>query len=303
MKSVHIIGVPLDLGGNRRGVDMGPSAFRIAGLGDRLAALGYTVVDKGDLATPIPETQKQRDERKKYINDIAKVCQKLYQAALASLDDGAMPIVLGGDHSLAAGSVAAAADWAKKTRNLPMGLLWVDAHGDMNTPATSLSGNVHGMPLAALLGSEPAELSKIGTVTPKVLPAHTVIIGVRNLDEREKVAVRDSHVHVFTMKDIDRQGIASIVEQAVNLAGNGTAGIHVSFDMDVCDPLIAPGVGTPVKGGLDYREAHMVMEIVADSGLLTSLDLVEVNPTLDVRNTTAQLGTELALSALGMKIL
>ena len=303
MKTVHVIGVPLDLGGNRRGVDMGPSAFRISGFGERVAALGYTVVDKGDLTTPIPETQEQRDERKKYIRDIAKVCQKLYQTALASLDEGAMPIVLGGDHSLAAGSVAAAAEWAKKTRDLPLGLIWVDAHGDMNTPATTTSGNVHGMPLAALLGPEPAELSKIGTFSPKVVPAHTVLIGVRNLDDREKVLVRDSHVHVFTMKDIDRQGIASIVEQAVNLAGNGTAGVHVSFDMDVCDPMVAPGVGTPVKGGLDYREAHMVMEIVADSGLLTSLDLVEVNPTLDIQNTTAQLGTELALSALGMKIL
>jgi len=303
MKIVHIIGVPLDLGGNRRGVDMGPSAFRIAGLGERIAALGHTVVDKGDLTAPIPETQELRDERKKYIRDIAKVCQKLYQTTLGALDEGAMPIVLGGDHSLAAGSVAAAADWARNKRNLPMGLLWVDAHGDMNTPATSLSGNVHGMPLAALLGPEPAELAKIGVVSPKVLPAHTVIIGVRNLDEREKVAVRDSRVHVFTMKDIDRQGIASIVETAVNLAGNGTAGVHVSFDMDVCDPLIAPGVGTPVKGGLNYREAHMVMEMVADSGLLRSLDLVEVNPTLDMQNTTAQLGTELALSALGMKIL
>jgi arginase len=303
MKTVHIIGVPLDLGGGRRGVDMGPSAFRIAGLGERLAALGYTVVDKGDLPTPIPETQELRDERKKYIRDIARVCQKLYQTALGSFDEGAMPVVLGGDHSLGAGSVAAAAEWARKSKQLPIGLLWVDAHGDMNTPATSLSGNVHGMPLAALLGAEPAELSKIGSFSPKVLPAHTVLVGIRNLDEREKVAVRDSGAHVFTMKDIDRQGIASVVEQAVNLAGSGTAGIHVSLDMDVCDPLIAPGVGTPVKGGLDYREAHMVMEIVADSGLLTSLDLVEVNPTLDVRNMTAQLGTELALSALGMKIL
>ena len=303
MKSVHIIGVPLDLGGGRRGVDMGPSAFRIAGLGEQLTSLGYSVVDKGDLPTPIPETQELRDERKKYIRDIAKVCQKLYQTALGSFDEGAMPVVLGGDHSLGAGSVAAAAEWGRKSKQLPIGLLWVDAHGDMNTPATSLSGNVHGMPLAALLGPEPAELSKIGTFSPKVLPAHTVLVGIRNLDEREKVAVRDSGVHVFTMKDIDRQGIASIVEQAVNLAGSGTAGIHVSFDMDVCDPQIAPGVGTPVKGGLDYREAHMVMEIVADSGLLTSLDLVEVNPTLDVRNATAQLGTELALSALGMKIL
>jgi arginase len=303
VKSVHIIGVPLDLGGGRRGVDMGPSAFRIAGLGEQLAALGYSVVDKGDLPTPIPETQELRDEHKKYIRDIAKVCQKVYQTALGSFDEGAMPVVLGGDHSLAAGSVAAAAEWGRKSKQLPIGLLWVDAHGDMNTPATSLSGNVHGMPLAALLGPEPAELSKIGTFAPKVLPQHTVLVGIRNLDEREKVAVRDSGVHVFTMKDIDRQGIASIVEEAVKLAGSGTAGIHVSFDMDVCDPLIAPGVGTPVKGGLDYREAHMVMEIVADSGLLTSLDLVEVNPTLDVRNATAQLGTELALSALGMKIL
>jgi arginase len=303
MRPVHIIGVPLDLGGNRRGVDMGPSAFRIADLGERIAALGFTVVDKGDLPAPIPETRAQRDERKKYIRDIAKVCQKLYQTALMSLEEGAMPLVLGGDHSLAAGSVAAAAMWARTTRDLPIGLLWVDAHGDINTPAMSMSGNVHGMPLAALLGSEPAELAGIGGYTPKVLPAHTVIIGVRNLDDFEKVAVRDSHVHVFTMKDIDRQGIASIVEQAVNLAGNGTAGIHVSFDMDVCDPQIAPGVGTPVKGGLNYREAHMVMEIVADSGLLTSLDMVEVNPTLDMQNTTAELGTELVLSALGMKIL
>jgi len=303
MRSIHIIGVPLDLGANRRGVDMGPSAFRIAGLGERITALGHTSVDKGDLPAPIPETQEQRDERKKYVRDIAKVCQKLYQTALMSLEEGAMPLVLGGDHSLAAGSVAAAAEWAKKTKDLPIGLLWVDAHGDMNTPSTSLSGNVHGMPLAALLGPEPAELARIGGFTPKVLPAHTVILGVRNLDDREKVAVRDSHVHVFTMKDIDRQGIASIVEQAVNLAGNGTAGIHVSFDMDVCDPSIAPGVGTPVKGGLNYREAHMVMEIVADSGLLTSLDMVELNPTLDMQNTTAELGTELVLSALGMKIL
>src|SRR5579864_9567726 len=302
-RTVHIIGVPLDLGGNRRGVDMGPSAFRIAGLGERISSLGFAVSDKGDLPAPIPETQEQRDERKKYIRDIAKVCQKLYQASTASFDEGAMPIVLGGDHSLAAGSVAAAAEWARRAKNLPIGLLWVDAHGDMNTPATSLSGNVHGMPLAALLGQEPAELSKIGSFSPKVMPANTVLLGVRNLDEREKIAVRDSHVHVFTMKDIDRQGIASIVEQAVNLAGAGTAGIHVSFDLDVCDPSIAPGVGTPVKGGLDYREAHMLMEIVADSSLLTSLDLVELNPTLDMRNATAQLGTELALSALGMKIL
>jgi arginase len=303
MRTVHIIGVPLDLGGNRRGVDMGPSALRIAGIADRITQLGYTVVDRGDLLSPIPETREWRDERQKYVHDIAKVCQQVYDTARRSLDEGAIPLVLGGDHSLGAGSVAAAAHWARSARKLPIGLLWIDAHGDMNTPATSISGNVHGMPLAALLGPEPSDLSTIGGFSPKVLPAHTVLVGVRNLDEREKVAVRDSHVNVFTMKDIDRQGVASVVEQAVNLAGNGTAGIHVSFDLDACDPGIAPGVGTPVKGGLDYREAHMLMEIVADSGLLTSFDLVEINPTLDVRNTTAQLGAELAASALGMKIL
>jgi arginase len=303
VKPVHIIGVPLDLGGNRRGVDMGPSAFRIAGLGERIASLGRIVVDKGDLPAPTAETQEARDQHKKYVREIARVCEQAYSTALESLFAGALPVVLGGDHSLGAGSVAAAAAWARHTRQLPIGLMWIDAHGDMNTPATSLSGNVHGMPLAALLGSEPVELARIGGSSPKVLPANTVLIGVRNLDEREKVLVRDSKVHVYTMKEIDRQGIASIVEQAVKRAGDGTAGIHLSFDMDVCDPSIAPGVGTPVKGGLNYREAHLLMEIVADSSLLTSLDMVEVNPTLDVRNATAQLGTELALSALGMKIL
>ena len=302
MKPIHIIGVPLDLGGNRRGVDMGPSALRIAGLGERLSRLGFPVLDKGDLPAPIPETRERSDERKKFIGDIAHVCELLYDSSLASLTAGAMPIVLGGDHSLAAGSVGASAAWAMATKELPIGLLWIDAHGDMNTPATSLSGNVHGMPLAALLGPEPAELARIGA-SQKLQPAQTVLIGIRNLDEREKVAVRDSRVHVFTMKDIDRQGIASVVEQAVSLAGQGAAGIHVSFDMDVCDPDIAPGVGTPIKGGLDYREAQMLMEIIADSGLVTALDLVEINPTLDVRNMTAQLGAELALSALGKKIL
>ena len=303
MRSVHLIGVPLDLGAGRRGVDMGPSAFRIAGLGERLTALGCPVSDKGDLPTPIAETKQPRDDRKKYVREIAKVCEKLYATSLASLDAGALPIVLGGDHSLGAGSVAAASAWAKKSQKRPIGLLWIDAHGDMNTPTTSTSGNVHGMPLAALLGNEPGELSGLGGFSPKVLPARTVLIGVRNLDEREKQMVRDSKVHVFTMKDVDRQGIAAIMEQAVAIAGEGTAGIHVSFDMDVCDPSIAPGVGTPVKGGLDYREAHLVMELLADTNLVCAIDLVEINPILDVRNQTAILGVELALSALGMKIL
>lgn len=302
-KPVHIIGVPLDLGAGRRGVDMGPSAFRIAGIGERIARLGYTVLDKGDITTPIPESKSPRDEHKKYIREIARVCQRLYETALQSLMDGALPLTLGGDHSIGAGSVAAAAVWAQRVHQKPIGVLWVDAHGDMNTPDRSPSGNVHGMPLAALLGEEPSELADIGGMRPKVLPRHTVLVGIRNLDDREKDAVRRSGVHVFTIKDIDRQGSAAVLEQAIAIAGRDTAGIHVSFDMDVCDPSVAPGVGTPVKGGLDYREAHLVMEIVADSGLLTSLDLVEVNPTLDVRNATAQLGAELALSALGMKIL
>jgi arginase len=299
---IHIIGVSLDLGGNRRGVDMGPSAFRIAGLAERLSALGATVVDHGDVVAPIPETKSSGDPRKKYIREITRVCDKLYRTSLAALEKGGFPLVLGGDHSLAAGSVAATADFVRR-ENKPLGLIWVDAHGDMNTPASSDSGNVHGMPLASLLGPEPAELSRIGGFSPKVLPEHAVLIGIRNLDEREKEIVRASKVHFFTMKDIDRNGIAAVVEQALSIAGKNTAGVHVSFDLDVCDPTIAPGVGTPVKGGLDYREAHMVMEMVADSGLLRALDLVEVNPILDDRNMTAILGVELASSALGQKII
>ena len=302
MKPVHIIGVPLDLGAGRRGVDMGPSALRIAGIGDRIAALGRTVVDKGDLPAPIPETQRPADKRKKYVKDIAKVCHRLHDLVLKSLDAGALPLVLGGDHSLAAGSVAASAAWVQRTASRPLGLLWVDAHGDMNTPQTTTSGNVHGMPLAALLGHEPAELAAIGS-SPSVLPPHTVLVGIRNLDEQEKDPIRQSGVHIFTMKDIDRDGIARVAERAIALAAEGTGGVHVSFDMDVCDPAIAPGVGTAVKGGLDYREAHMVMEMVADSRRLVALDLVEINPTLDLRNTTAEFATELALSALGKRIL
>jgi len=302
MRPVHVIGVSLDLGGNRRGVDMGPSAFRIAGLGERLAALGVSVVDDGDLVAPIPETKSFGDPGKKYIREIARVCEKLYKTSLAAFDSGGFPLVLGGDHSLAAGSVAATAEFVRRDGK-PLGLIWVDAHGDMNTPATSGSGNVHGMPLASLLGPEPPELSRIGGFSPKVLPRHTVLIGIRNLDEREKEIVRGSGVHVFTMKDIDRSGIASVAEQALALAGAETGGVHVSFDLDVCDPTIAPGVGTPVKGGLDYREAHMVMEMVAESNRLMGLDLVEVNPILDTQNQTAVLASELALSAVGQRII
>ena len=299
---VHVIGVPLDLGGNRRGVDMGPSAFRIAGLGRDIAALGRQVVDCGDLPSPIREMQGDTDPQKKFIREIARVCTQLHAQVLASLRAGALPLVLGGDHSLAAGSAAASADWLRETGRGPLGLIWVDAHGDMNTPQTTSSGNVHGMPLAALLGREPNELASIGG-SPSVLPRQTVLLGIRNLDPKERRAILDSGVHVFTMKEIDRDGIAVIAERALALASNGTGGVHVSFDLDVCDPAIAPGVGTPVKGGLDYREAHTLMELVADSGRLIALDLVEVNPTLDIRNTTAEFAAELALSALGKNIL
>jgi len=302
MKSVHIIGVPLDLGGNRRGTDMGPSAFRIAGIGDQLSLLGLQVVDKGDIDAPIPEQKGAGDPHKRYVKEIARVCKSVYQSSVASFADGAMPIVLGGDHSLGAGSVAAAATHLRKSGQA-LGLLWIDAHADMNNPSSSESGNVHGMPLAALLGTGPAELTAFAGDGPSVLATHTVLVGIRNLDDVEKTIVRAAQVHVFTMKDIDRLGIAEVMERAIAIGSNGTGGFHVSYDLDVCDPMVAPGVGTPVKGGLSYREAHVVMEMAAESGKMTSFDLVEVNPTLDIRNTTAELGTELALSALGKSIL
>ncbi len=301
MAAIQIIGVPLDLGGGRRGVDMGPSAMRIAGLQDRLTALGHVVRDRGDLRVPTPETSDPGDERKRFVHEIQGVCDQLYQEALDVLTEGGLPVVLGGDHSLAAGSVAATAAHAQATDEV-IGLLWIDAHGDMNTPATSPSGNVHGMPLSALVAEDPRELAMVGGFAPKVSARHTVLIGVRDLDARERDEVRASGVHVFTMKDIDRQGIARVMEQAIALASSGTAGIHVSFDLDVCDPAIAPGVGTPVRGGLNYREAHMAMEMIADARRLRALDLVEVNPVLDVQNTTAVLAAELAASALGLKI-
>jgi arginase len=302
MAAIHLIGVPLDLGGGRRGVDMGPSAVRIAGIAERLTALGHHVQDRGDIITPTPETREPGDPKKRYAHEIAEVCEALYAQVLDTHSIGAFPIVIGGDHSLGAGSVAASATHAKR-QGRPLGLIWVDAHADMNTPATTLSGNVHGMPLAALLGEDPRELALIGGYEPKVAPEHTVLVGIRNLDDREKEEVRASGVHVFTMKDIDRQGAAAVIEQAIAIATRDTAGIHVSFDLDVCDPTIAPGVGTPVRGGLNYREAHMAMEILADARTVIALDLVEVNPVLDHQNMTAVLAAELAASALGLKIL
>lgn len=302
MTPIHIIGVPLDLGAGRRGVDMGPSAMRIANVGERISALGRTVMDRGDLSAPIREMCRPGDPARKYIEDIESVCRSLFDTALAAHRDGAIPVVLGGDHSLAAGSAVATAARARDDGER-IGLLWVDAHGDMNTPGISTSGNVHGMALSALLGGQPSELSGFGPAGPAVKAEHTVLVGVRNLDPAERNLVLESGIHVYTMKDVDQLGMARVAERALDLAGSGTAGVHVSFDLDVCDPGIAPGVGTPVKGGLSYREAHLLMEKVADSGLLRALDLVELNPILDMGNATAELGVELLLSALGRGIL
>ena len=302
MKAVDIIGIPLDLGAGRRGVDMGPSALRIANVGARIAALGFSVNDLGDIPVPIPETIGIQDQKARYSQEIGVVCDALCRQVQNSLLSGHLALSLGGDHSLAAGSVAGTAI-AMRQKNLSLGLLWVDAHADMNTPETTISGNVHGMPLASILGQGPAELVDIGGFSPKIDPKRCAVIGLRNLDEREKDAVRQSGVHAYTMKDIDRRGIAKVVEEALGIICDGDAALHVSFDMDGVDPGISPGVGTPVRGGLSYREAHLLMEMAADTERLAALDVVEVNPVLDLQNATAILGCELILSALGKEIL
>ena len=281
---------------------MGPSAMRVANLNARTAALGDAVEDLGNVAVEQAESSPEGDPHAKYLEQIAATCNRLAVLVGKTLARGSLPLVLGGDHSVAVGTVSGISQFFRE-QNQKAGLIWLDAHADMNTPESSPSGNVHGMPLAALLGHEPAELAKIGTSFPKVRPEKTVLIGIRNLDEAEKTQVRDAGVHVFTMKDLDRIGIAKVMERAMAIATDGTVGVHVSFDMDACDPAIAPGVGTPVKGGLNYREAHMVMEMLADADRLLALDLVEVNPILDIQNQTAVLCVELVLSAFGMRIL
>ena len=301
MAKVAIIGVPLDLGGNRRGVDMGPSALRVTGLAREIGKLGYDVVDTGDVDVPLPEECEAGDPKKRYARPIAAVCQALCDRVYGSLREGRLPVMLGGDHSLAMGSVAGAARFFRE-QGKRIGLLWFDAHGDINTPATTESGNVHGMPLAHLLGMGDEELASIGGFKGKVLSSNTVLVGIRDLDEGEKKLIVESSVEVFTMKDIDRHGISHVIDEAIDHASRGTDGIHVSFDVDAMDPSEARGVGTPKKGGLTYREAHLCMEIVADSKRLTSMDITEVNPILDVRNATAELGAGLVLSALGKRI-
>lgn len=302
MQIVDIAGVPLDLGAGRRGVDMGPSAFRIANLGQRIAALGCQVHDFGDIVVPIPETIGIQNQRARYAAEIGCACTTLFERVRESVLSGRIALSLGGDHSLAAGSIAGSASALRQLQR-PLAVLWVDAHADMNTPESTLSGNVHGMPLAAVLGKGPPELVDIGGFSPKVDPKRCAVVGLRNLDEREKDIVRRSGVHAYTMKDVDRRGMASVVEEALARIIFGGAALHVSFDMDGVDPSISPGVGTPVQGGLSYREAHLLMEMVADSKSLAALDVVEVNPILDHQNATAILGCELILSALGKEIL
>ena len=301
-RTVHIFGAPLDLGAGRRGVDMGPSALRLTHLGPRLEALGLRVEDHGNVDVAIAEATSFGDPHARYAREVSATCGQLFDRVRRSVEAGAIPLTLGGDHSIASGSVAAVA-FVHRARQSNIGLLWIDAHADMNTPETSPSGNVHGMPLAAILGFGVPELAELGGHGPKVKPENVAIIGIRALDEAEKEIVRRSGVHAYTMADIDRRGISSVLDAALSDVLTGTAGVHVSLDADGLDPEIAPGVGTPVRGGLSYRESHLAMEMVAESGKLVGFDLVEVNPIFDAHNVTAELGCELVLSAFGKRIL
>ena len=281
---------------------MGPSAVRVAGLEAQLEALGHSVEDAGNVAVAIAEQKKQGNPKAKYIKEITATCVKEAELVLKTLEAGKVPVVLGGDHSIAAGTVSGVAEYFRR-RNERIGLLWIDAHADINTPDTSPSGNGHGMPLAAILGLGPAELAGIYGFSPKVAPENCVIIGVRDIDDTEKENVRRAGVEVFTMRDIDERSMRTVIEEALRIAGRDTAGYHISLDMDWIDPEDAPGVGTPVRGGATYREAHLAMEIIADHGRMTSFEVVEVNPVIDEHNRTANLAVELTLSAFGKKIL
>jgi arginase len=301
-RKIRVIGVPLDLGQSRRGVDMGPSAVRVAGLEARLEELGHVVEDAGNIAVAIPEQKKVGEANAKYLKEITATCTKHAELVLKTLEAGKIPLVLGGDHSVGAGTVSGVAQFYRR-QSQKIGLLWIDAHTDINTPETSPSGNVHGMPLAAIMGLGPPDLANIFNFSPKVSPENCVLVGVRDIDAIERENVRRAGIEVFTMRDIDERGMRTVMEEALRMAGRGTAGYHVSLDMDWVDPENAPGVGTPVRGGATYREAHLAMEIIADHGRMLSMEIVEVNPVIDEHNRTADLAVELALSAFGKKIL
>ncbi len=301
-KKIRVIGVPLDLGQTRRGVDMGPSAVRVAGLAARLESLGHKVEDAGNIAVAIAETKSFGDPSAKYLKEITHTCAKEAELVVKTLEAGKVPLVVGGDHSIAVGTVAGVAEFYRR-QNQRVGLIWIDAHSDINTPETSPSGNVHGMPLAAIMALGPADLVNIFGFAPKVHPENCVLVGVRDIDSIERENIRRAGIEVFTMRDIDERGMRAVMEEALRMAGRGTAGYHVSLDMDWVDPEDAPGVGTPVRGGATYREAHLAMEIIADHGRMCSFEIVEVNPVIDEHNRTADLAVELAQSAFGKKIL
>jgi len=300
-RTIRIIGVPMDLGQSRRGVDMGPSAVRYAGLQTSLERLGYTVHDCGNIAVPvveeIAEHERPDDERNaRHLNTVISVCQSIYETAQAHVANDEIAVFLGGDHSIAVGSVAG------MTTQRKSGVIWIDAHADYNTPETSPSGNVHGMPMAALLGDGPRALVDIGFPGPKLIPSQVVMIGIRDLDARERQRLTQSGITIFTMTDIDEHGIAWVTRRTLDRL-NGFDSIHVSLDMDSLDPEFAPGVGTPVPGGLTYREAHLILEMLASSNKVHSMDIVEINPILDNRNQTAELAVALAASLFGQRII
>lgn len=295
-KEIAILGAAIDLGTTRRGVDMGPSAIRYAGLSERLESLGLKVVDRGDVLAEIPEVASVRDERARYLPAILATCRQIATRVAEIATAGQMPLVLGGDHSIAMGTLAGLA-----ASHGPGGVLWIDAHGDLNRPSTSPTGNVHGMPLAAALDQCGFTIEGF-PAPPWVDPKHVALVGIRSLDPGEKELVRRMELAVFTMADIDKRGMPEVMDEAIGIV-KGADHVHLSLDVDVCDPEIAPGVGTPVRGGLSYREAHLAMEIVAEAELLTSLEVVEVNPILDHADETGALAVELAASALGARIL
>lgn len=302
MLKIRILGVPLDLGQERRGVDMGPSAVRAAGLNAALKSLGHEVEDAGNIHVRLPEEQHYGNQQAKYLHEIAEASQDVAQRIYQTLQGGFFPVSLGGDHSMAIGTQAGVAKFFHD-RKQEIGCLWIDAHADMNTPETSPSGNIHGMPFAASLGHGPEALTHIMGFAPKLRPEKCALIGIRDLDGRERQVVRASGVNLFTMREIDEMGMRNVMERAIHLATKGTAGFVVSFDMDVVDPDDAPGVGTPVRGGITFREAHLAMEMVADSGKMLAFELVEINPIIDVMNKTAILGVGFTASALGKSIL
>jgi arginase len=301
-RTVRIIGVPLDLGASRRGTDVGPSALRIAGLGGALRRMGYAVAREEDIPAPAMETGTTEDVKARFKPQILEVCTQLADKVLAVLDDGDFPLVLGGDHSIAMGTVAGTACHFRN-RGKKIGLLWFDAHGDMNVPGVSPSGNIHGMPLAHLLGKGDGDLREILGFSPKVDPGNVALIGIRDIDAHEREIIRESGIHAFTMREIDEHGMAAVARRALEIVNDGTAGFHISFDVDGCDPTVMPGSGTLVPGGVSFREAHLLMEYCADDGHLLSMEIVELNPFLDEGNVSAERAMELLLSAMGKSIL